>query len=271
MTEKSIYVHDLVVLLSSIMFCLLNVMQIMKFSLPFLPIFPFFGVYGKILQIPSMTAFSWMGYACFHRVGCRRPVRPWVYPPNESSGWALPNGGVHTVAEQSSCFCKFYGSKRFNLSFDTSSLIPPGIVHDDLKNFLEANVSIGKKKSKVTLGVSDPRIGAAIQESVNIQCESDTLIIEVTRGVRVHFEKMIKGLTGSMSGKAQLGLGHSYSRAKVKFNIHRVDNMIIQSISLLDQLDKDINTFSMRIRFVVVYVISVSEWAEEGLIDCSFD
>ncbi|NWH18545.1 NOP56 protein, partial [Grus americana] len=30
--------------------------------------------------------------------------------------------------------------------------------------------------------------------------------------------------------------------------VNRVDNMIIQSISLLDQLDKDINTFSMRVR-----------------------
>lgn len=48
--------------------------------------------------------------------------------------------------------------------------------------------------------------------------------------------------------QAQLGLGHSYSRAKVKFNVHRVDNMIVQSIALLDQLDKDINTFSMRVR-----------------------
>ena len=61
---------------------------------------------------------------------------------------------------------------------------------------------------------------------------------------------MVKGLTQQSSAKAQLGLGHSYSRAKVKFNVHRVDNMIIQSISLLDQLDKDVNTFSMRIRFV---------------------
>ena len=50
------------------------------------------------------------------------------------------------------------------------------------------------------------------------------------------------------SDKAQLGLSHSYSRAKVKFNVNKSDNMIIQSIALLDQLDKDINTFSMRIR-----------------------
>ena len=48
--------------------------------------------------------------------------------------------------------------------------------------------------------------------------------------------------------KSFYDLGHSYSRAKVKFNVHRSDNMIIQSIALLDQLDKDINTFSMRIR-----------------------
>lgn len=123
-----------------------------------------------------------------------------------------------------------------------------GVVHDDLKAFLEANVPTGKKKSKVSLGVLDTKLSAAIQEAVNICCDSSSLVTEVLRGIRLHFEKMIKGLTDQMAAKAQLGLGHSYSRAKVKFNIHRVDNMIIQSIALLDQLDKDINTFSMRIR-----------------------
>ncbi|NXL05555.1 NOP56 protein, partial [Mesembrinibis cayennensis] len=67
-------------------------------------------------------------------------------------------------------------------------------------------------------------------------------------GIRLHFHVLVKGLTAQSASKAQLGLGHSYSRAKVKFNVNRVDNMIIQSISLLDQLDKDINTFSMRVR-----------------------
>uniref|UniRef100_A0A8C6YIX3 Nucleolar protein 56 n=1 Tax=Nothoprocta perdicaria TaxID=30464 RepID=A0A8C6YIX3_NOTPE len=66
--------------------------------------------------------------------------------------------------------------------------------------------------------------------------------------IRLHFHALVKGLTAQSASKAQLGLGHSYSRAKVKFNVNRVDNMIIQSISLLDQLDKDINTFSMRVR-----------------------
>ena len=58
----------------------------------------------------------------------------------------------------------------------------------------------------------------------------------------------MKGFSAVTSDKAQLGLSHSYSRCKVKFNVNKSDNMIIQSIALLDQLDKDINTFCMRIR-----------------------
>ena len=50
--------------------------------------------------------------------------------------------------------------------------------------------------------------------------------------------------------KAQLGLGYSYSRANVKFNVNRVDNMVIQAISILETLDKDImNTFCIRVRY----------------------
>ena len=73
-------------------------------------------------------------------------------------------------------------------------------------------------------------------------------VAEMLRGIRMYFHKLVSVLTAPAAAQAQLGLGHSYSRAKVKFNVHRSDNMIIQSISLLDQLDKDINTFSMRIR-----------------------
>merc|ERR1712173_381662 len=73
-------------------------------------------------------------------------------------------------------------------------------------------------------------------------------IPEVIRGIRHHFPKLVKGFTSVSSDKAQLGLSHSYSRAKVKFNVNKSDNMIIQSIALLDQMDKDINTFCMRIR-----------------------
>ncbi|XP_035671741.1 nucleolar protein 56-like [Branchiostoma floridae] len=131
-------------------------------------------------------------------------------------------------------------------ALDNCNAISEGILHDDLKVFLENNFPL--KKKKATLGIGDPKIGSAIQEELGILLTGGDVVQEVIRGIKLHFHLLVKGLTETSASKAQLGLGHSYSRAKVKFNVHRADNMIIQSISLLDQLDKDINTFSMRIR-----------------------
>lgn len=45
-----------------------------------------------------------------------------------------------------------------------------------------------------------------------------------------------------------LGLGHSLSRFKLKFSTDKVDTMVIQAIALLDDLDKEINIYSMRVK-----------------------
>ncbi len=79
-------------------------------------------------------------------------------------------------------------------------------------------------------------------------CQCNETIAEVSRGIRAHFTSYVKGLPDAALSQAQLGLAHSYSRSKVKFNVNRADNMIIQAICILDQLDKDINTFAMRVR-----------------------
>ncbi|CAG2236900.1 NOP56 [Mytilus edulis] len=133
-------------------------------------------------------------------------------------------------------------------ALDNINSVSEGLVHEDLQIFLESNVPKASKKQKITLGVADAKIGAAITEELKIQCSQTGAAPEIIRGIRAHFHNLVKGLTDQSAGKAQLGLGHSYSRAKVKFNVNRVDNMIIQSISLLDQLDKNINTFAMRMR-----------------------
>ncbi|XP_005380815.1 PREDICTED: nucleolar protein 56 [Chinchilla lanigera] len=140
-------------------------------------------------------------------------------------------------------FCPFSSSQ---VALENANAVSEGIVHEDLRLLLETHLP--PKKKKVLLGVGDPKIGAAIQEELGYNCQTGGVIAEILRGVRLHFHNLVKGLTDLSACKAQLGLGHSYSRAKVKFNVNRVDNMIIQSISLLDQLDKDINTFSMRVR-----------------------
>ncbi|CAH0721278.1 unnamed protein product, partial [Brenthis ino] len=142
----------------------------------------------------------------------------------------------------------FQPFKSAVLALENINAISEGILPEDLNLFLEGALPKRKKRSKCTLGVSDPKLGAAISEALEIPCSHTGAVPEVLRGIRHHFHALIKGLTLKACSVAQLGLGHSYSRARVKFNVHRVDNMIIQSIALLDQLDKDINTFSMRIR-----------------------
>lgn len=124
--------------------------------------------------------------------------------------------------------------------------VSEGILHEDLKLFLETNMPKGGKGA--VLGVSDSKLSASINDGCGIKCSHIGVIPEVIRGIRQHFPKLVKGFSALSSDKSQLGLSHSYSRCKVKFNVNKSDNMIIQSIALLDQLDKDINTFCMRIR-----------------------
>ena len=74
------------------------------------------------------------------------------------------------------------------------------------------------------------------------------MVGDLLRGLRLHSSKLLKQLQDGDVERAQLGLGHAYSRAKVKFSVQKNDNHIIQAIATLDGLDKAINTFSMRVR-----------------------
>ncbi|GAV68231.1 Nop domain-containing protein/NOSIC domain-containing protein/NOP5NT domain-containing protein [Cephalotus follicularis] len=127
--------------------------------------------------------------------------------------------------------------------------VSEGLMTDELRNFLEINLpKVKEGKKKFSLGVSEPKLGSHIFEVTKIPCQSNEFVLELLRGVRLHFDRFIKDLKPGDLEKAQLGLGHSYSRAKVKFNVNRNDNMVIQAIFLLDTLDKDVNSFSMRVR-----------------------
>jgi len=138
----------------------------------------------------------------------------------------------------------FFPFKTAGDALSNINSVSEGIVSDDLKLFLETNMP----KGKAVLGVSDSKLSASINDACGIKCSHIGVVPEVIRGIRMHFAKLVKGFSAATSDKSQLGLSHSYSRAKVKFNVNKSDNMIIQSIALLDQLDKDINTFCMRIR-----------------------
>lgn len=131
--------------------------------------------------------------------------------------------------------------------------ISEGLLPEKLRQFLEMNLPRSSKKpdkisSKLKLGISERNLAGSIKAELGVNCETGELINEIIRGIRLHASKLISQMDNGLLEKAQLGLGHSYSRAKVQFNVNRSDVMVTQAIFMLDLLDKDINTFAMRVR-----------------------
>jgi nucleolar protein 56 len=91
------------------------------------------------------------------------------------------------------------------------------LVHQDLLNFLDAQLP--KKKKKVLLGVGDSHLAASIAEQMPaIRVTFTGVVGEIMRGIRAHFSHLSKGLPHAALNKAQLALGHCYSRSKVVKN-----------------------------------------------------
>jgi len=130
------------------------------------------------------------------------------------------------------------------------SSVSEGNSTDFLNEFLLTNLPSFKKlkKAKFQLGVDDHKLASSLQDKAKIPCVSSDVIRELLRGIRLHFHRFIKGLQEGELDRAQLGLSHHFSQNKVKYSEKREDNMVIQSICILDTVDKDLNSFYMRIR-----------------------
>jgi nucleolar protein 56 len=130
--------------------------------------------------------------------------------------------------------------------------VSEGIMSDFLRATLESNLPKSGKKKTITLGVWEKNLAGSIKTAFpNLACETgDTNVVvgDLLRGLRQHSQKLIKKLQPGDIDRSILGLGHAYSRAKVKFSVQKHDNHIIQAIATLDQVDKDVNQFSMRLR-----------------------
>ena len=127
-----------------------------------------------------------------------------------------------------------------------------GTASEYLRSFLELNLPKPNKKQRPVLGVNDKNLAGSIKSSfpaVDFETgDTNEVVQDLLRGLRLHANKLLKQLQDGDLERAQLGLGHAYSRAKVKFSVQKNDNHIIQAIATLDHLDKAINTFSMRVR-----------------------
>merc|ERR1712025_1383137 len=98
------------------------------------------------------------------------------------------------------------------------------------------------------LAVADAKLGSVIKEKLEMNCVYDSKIGELMRCIRSQASGLISGLPDKEMSAMELGLAHSLSRYKLKFSPDKIDTMIVQAVSLLDDLDKELNNYMMRAR-----------------------
>ncbi|KAJ6637483.1 Nucleolar protein 58 [Pseudolycoriella hygida] len=96
--------------------------------------------------------------------------------------------------------------------------------------------------------VADAKLGNAIKEKLNLKCVANTGVQELMRCIRTQSDSLLAGLQKKEMTAMALGLAHSLSRYKLKFSPDKIDTMIVQAQSLLDDLDKELNNYIMRAR-----------------------
>lgn len=109
---------------------------------------------------------------------------------------------------------------------------------------------------------------SSIHKKLGIEVVSDSTSLDLYRGIRSQIATLLDGLDPTDMATMSLGLSHSLSRSvlvftssvtcgsvskfndrfKLKFSPDKVDTMVVQAIALLDDLDKEINIYSMRVK-----------------------
>ncbi|CAB9521463.1 Nucleolar protein 58 [Seminavis robusta] len=129
-----------------------------------------------------------------------------------------------------------------------------GKVSASLKKFLKKKL---KQHGDAVLAVADKGMATSLKENVkNIQVVHNDKTQELFRGIRTYMEELLcsddstdkNGVSKDDLRAMQLGLSHSLGRYKLKFSADKVDTMVIQAVGLLDELDKEINTYAMRVK-----------------------
>ncbi|TVU47042.1 hypothetical protein EJB05_06620 [Eragrostis curvula] len=138
--------------------------------------------------------------------------------------------------------------KAFNKFENTSDALSAATLIIDSKPSKGLRKFLQKHCEGETLAVADSKLGNAIKEKLKIDCLHNSAVMELMRGLRNQLTELISGLGAQDLGPMSLGLSHSLSRYKLKFSPEKVDTMIIQAIGLLDDLDKELNTYAMRVR-----------------------
>lgn len=132
-------------------------------------------------------------------------------------------------------------------SLQASVKMVHGKLSSGLKSFLSSNVLSNAVRE--TLLVSEKKIAAEITRELGLKCDSGEMVSELHRVVRFAVDDLLKNhFRPEEARNMSLGLAHGLGRFRIKFSAEKVDTMVIQAISLHEDLDKEINNYMMRLR-----------------------
>jgi len=151
--------------------------------------------------------------------------------------------------EKASKIVKLKAFKKFKDTKDamkSTEKLVKGEMSKGLKKFLDKNLV--QKGIEEALIIADKKLGKVIKEKLGIDCKTGDKASELLRCIRFQMQSLLSEIGEKEMKSMSLGLSHSMSRYKLSFSTEKVDTMIIQAVSLLDDLDKELNNYAMRLK-----------------------
>lgn len=115
-----------------------------------------------------------------------------------------------------------------------------------LTKFLEKHCVSEEVQGK--LAVADKTMAKLLNAGLSVNAFRDDKTDELLRCIRFHMHSLIEGVSPETMREMSLALAHGLGRYKLKLSADKVDTMVIQAVSLHQDLDKEINNYVMRLR-----------------------
>ena len=129
-------------------------------------------------------------------------------------------------------------------ALETTTQIVNGELSKPVKKFLKKNFV--EKEIADNLAVLDAKLGHAIKDHLDIPCVHGEETLSMFRALRANIDALLQEVTPEQMNQTALGLAHNLNRYKLKFSPDKIDMMVVQAVSLLEDLDKEINKYAMR-------------------------
>ncbi|RLN38917.1 nucleolar protein 56-like [Panicum miliaceum] len=179
---------------------------------------------------------SALGYALFHAYG--------IDVARQSIDAARASVQDFTTFKQAVRLMVYYPFWSAIDTVNQCTAIFGGTMTGQLRSILRLYLPKARKGKQYHLAVADPKLGELISDTMKITCRCDDFVLELLRGIRLYFNRFVE--LGSDFRKAQLRPGHTYSRERLRFNVNDIN--VVNAICQLDTLNRDINSFSLRVR-----------------------